>query len=109
MRLLPSRTVATLSIWKRKQMGTPGITVELITMAIQSLLLPSKPERTCTGDLSSRHSRVSLLRRIYDAIIAAQRARAEREIARYLQNSGLKLTDALEREIEHRFSGVKRK
>jgi hypothetical protein len=47
----------------------------------------------------------SLLRRIYDAIVAHGRARAEREIGRYLQTHRDKLTDGLEREIERRFGG----
>jgi hypothetical protein len=44
-----------------------------------------------------------LLRRFYHAIVAHRRARAEQEIARYLQTHRDKLTDGLEREIERRF------
>jgi hypothetical protein len=43
-----------------------------------------------------------LLRRFYDSIVAHRRARAEQEIARYLQTHRDKLTDSLEREIERR-------
>jgi hypothetical protein len=45
----------------------------------------------------------SLLRRLYDAIVAQQHARAEREVARYLRIHRDRFTDALEREIERRF------
>ena len=45
----------------------------------------------------------SVLRRLYDAIIKARQAEAEREIARYLALRGGKLTDSIEREIERRF------
>lgn len=51
---------------------------------------------------SSRPTR-GLLRRLYDAMIKARQQEAEREIARYLQLSGGKLTDSIEREIERRF------
>ena len=48
-------------------------------------------------------SRVPLLRRFYDAIVASKRVRAEQEVARYLLTHRDKLTDSLEREIERRF------
>lgn len=44
----------------------------------------------------------SLFRRWYDAFMAAQQRRADREIARYIEASG-GLTDSVEREIERRF------
>jgi hypothetical protein len=47
----------------------------------------------------------SLLRRLWDAIVAQQHARAEREVARYLRTHRDRFTDALEREIERRFPG----
>ena len=45
----------------------------------------------------------SLLRRIYQAIIQSQQYRADRAIARLLNERGGKFTDALEREIERRY------
>ena len=45
----------------------------------------------------------ALLRRILDAMIAARRQEVERAIGRYINNNGGKLTDSLERDIEHRF------
>ena len=45
----------------------------------------------------------NLLRRLYAAVIEQRRRSAEREIARYLARSGMKFTDAVEREVERRF------
>jgi len=45
----------------------------------------------------------SLLRRFWDAIVAQQHARAEREVARFLRAHRDRFTDALEREIERKF------
>jgi hypothetical protein len=53
---------------------------------------------------TSKSIRKSILARAYDAIVAAQRRRAEREIARYLATRG-PLTDEIEREIMRRLSG----
>jgi hypothetical protein len=48
-----------------------------------------------------RPARKSLLTRMYNALVAAQSRRAEREIARYLASRG-PLTDEVEREIMRR-------
>jgi ribosomal protein S19E (S16A) len=45
----------------------------------------------------------NVFRRLFDAIEQANMQRAEREIARYLNNGGRKFTDEAEREIERRF------
>ena len=45
----------------------------------------------------------SVWRRLFDAMITARQIEADREIARYLELSGGKLTDNIEREIERRF------
>jgi hypothetical protein len=45
----------------------------------------------------------NLIRRLYAAIIASRQRRAEREIADYLARSGLKFTDAVERDMERHF------
>ena len=50
---------------------------------------PSQPQR-------------SLWRRWFDAIMAAQQRRADREIARYIATRG-GITDSTEREVERRF------
>ena len=47
--------------------------------------------------------RRGLLRRLVDAMVASRQRQAEREIARFLQANGGRLTDNLEREIERRF------
>ena len=43
------------------------------------------------------------LRRIWEAVMAARRSRAETEIADYITMRGGRITDALERDIERRF------
>ena len=48
-------------------------------------------------------SRPGLFSRMYTALLAARLRAAEREVARYLANSGGKFTDEAEREIERRF------
>jgi hypothetical protein len=47
--------------------------------------------------------RRSLWRRIFEAMIEARRSQAEREIAFYLEKTGGRFTDEIEREIESRF------
>lgn len=44
-----------------------------------------------------------LLRRLFDAMIASRQRQAEREIDYYLQRTGGKFTDTIEREIERHF------
>jgi len=55
------------------------------------------------GSTTTRAPRRGLLARIFDAMVASRQRQAEREIARYLRNSGGKITDEAEREIERRF------
>ena len=74
--------------------------MELITVPMQSLTAPSGAN--CT-EVIQPGSRAPLLRRVYDAVLAGQNRRAEREIARYLREHGGKFTDGLEREIERYF------
>jgi hypothetical protein len=50
----------------------------------------------------------TLWRRMFDALVEAQQRRADREIARYLANHGLVLTDETEREIMRRLAGGRR-
>ena len=49
---------------------------------------------------TSAGSRRSVWRRLLDALIDARMRRAEQEIALYLERTGGKLTDDVEREIE---------
>lgn len=44
-----------------------------------------------------------LLRRLFATVTAARMRQAEREVARYLADTGGKFTDEAEREIERRF------
>ena len=45
-----------------------------------------------------------LWRRVIDAIAEARQRQVEREMANYVERSGIAFTDATEREIERRFS-----
>ena len=48
-------------------------------------------------------SRPGLFSRMYTALLAARLRAAEREVGRYLADTGGKFTDEAEREIERRF------
>jgi hypothetical protein len=54
---------------------------------------------------STKPSRPSIWRRMYDAMVASQQVRAEREVANYLASHGGLLTDGMEREIMVRLNG----
>ncbi len=56
---------------------------------------------------AAKPARKPLLKRIYDAFVAAQARRADREIARYVATRG-PLSDELEREIMRRLAGTRR-
>ena len=51
---------------------------------------------------AKQQSRPGLLRQLLDALVTSQLQQTEREIARYLESTGGKLTDTVEREIEER-------
>jgi hypothetical protein len=51
---------------------------------------------------AKQHSTRDLLKRLLDALVASQLQQTEHEIARYLESTGGKLTDTVEREIEKR-------
>ena len=53
--------------------------------------------------------RRSLWRRIFEAMIEARRVQAEREIALYLERTGGRFSDDVEREIERRFLSLQRR
>lgn len=53
-------------------------------------------------------SHPSIWRRMYDALVASQQQRAEREVANYLASHGGLLTDDMEREIMVRLNGSQR-
>jgi len=50
----------------------------------------------------------SLIGHVLDAMMAARMRQAEREVARYLADTGGKFTDEVEREIERRFLSAPR-
>ena len=51
---------------------------------------------------AKQRSKAGLLRRLVDALVASQLQRTEYEIARYLESTGGKFTDSIERKIEER-------
>jgi hypothetical protein len=51
---------------------------------------------------AKRRSKGGLLRRLLDALVASRLQRTEYEIACYLESTGGKFTDSIEREIEER-------
>lgn len=51
-----------------------------------------------------RASRRSVFRRLYDAMIKARQAEAERVVAHYIKRTGGRLSDSVEREIERLFT-----
>jgi hypothetical protein len=52
----------------------------------------------------TKRSRVGSVRRLLDALVVWQLRQTEHEITRYLESTGGKLTDAVEREIAERLS-----
>ena len=52
---------------------------------------------------AAKVAKPNLFRRLYAAVSTSRQRRAEREIAQYLARSGLKFTDAVERDVERRF------
>jgi hypothetical protein len=51
---------------------------------------------------TKQRSRTALLRRVLDVLVTSRLQQTEHEIARYLESTGGKLTDTVEREIEER-------
>ena len=51
---------------------------------------------------TKQHSTSELLKRLLDALVTSQLQQTEHEIGRYLESTGGKLTDTVEREIEER-------
>jgi hypothetical protein len=60
------------------------------------------PSGRGTARVSSRAPGRSIWRRLLDAIVVARQHHAEREVRRYLEGTGGKFTDTVEREIEER-------
>ena len=75
-------------------MATLPLRFQSATPRLHRRLAPKRQHRAADN---------ALLRRLYDGIIVARQMQAEREIARYLEMTGGKLTDSVEREIERRF------
>ena len=51
---------------------------------------------------AKQRSRAGLLRALVDVVVTSPQQQTEHEIARYLESTGGKLTDTVEREIEER-------
>ena len=61
-------------------------------------VIPSSP-----SGRAKQLTKPGLLRRLLDALVASRLQYTEHEIARYLERTGGKLTDTVEREIEECF------
>jgi hypothetical protein len=70
-----------------------------LTYSHDSLAVPAAEAAAA----SAQHK--PIWRRIYDAMVASQQRRAEREIAMYLASHGGLFTDDMEREMMRRLSG----
>jgi len=64
-----------------------------LALTLNGFVIPQSPARKGPG----------LFARALAALVAARQVAAEREIARYVNASGGKFTDDMEREIERRF------
>jgi hypothetical protein len=71
-------------------------------MSTNTLTYSHSEAATAQADTPARKS---IWRRLFDAMIASQQRRAEREIAHYLASRGGILNDETEREIMQRLSG----
>ncbi len=60
------------------------------------------PSGRGTARVTARGAGRSIWRRLLDAIVEARQHHAEREVRRYLEGTGGKFTDTVEREIEER-------
>ena len=60
------------------------------------------PSGRGTARVTPRASGRSIWRQLLDAIMEARQHHAEREVRRYLEGTGGKFTDSVEREIEER-------
>jgi len=69
-----------------------------LTYSHDSLAVPAAAATTSA-------QRRPIWRRVYDAMVASQQRRAEREIAMYLASHGGLFTDGMEREMMLRMSG----
>jgi hypothetical protein len=68
-----------------------------------STLTYTTPDHAPAAD--AKPARRPFWSRVFDALIAAQQRRADREIARYLATHGHLLSDDAEREIMRRLAG----
>ena len=77
-------------------------------MALADYFLHHRDVPASPSGQATQLSRPGLLRRLLDAVVAWQLRQAEHDIARYLESTGGKLTDRLEREIEERLGPHRR-
>ena len=62
-------------------------------------------DSVAAAEAAEQRQRRSFWRRVFEAMVASQQRRAEREIAIYLASHGGLFTDDTEREIMRRMSG----
>jgi hypothetical protein len=63
-------------------------------------IVPFRSRKPAAGHAAAR--RPGLLRRIFDAVFESRMKHAEREIARYFERTGGRMTDDLERRMTQR-------
>lgn len=69
-----------------------------VSTQLQDFILPNAPAASATSPASR-----SWLARLAQAFVDARMRQAEREIARFIEHHGGRMTDGLERQIEREF------
>jgi len=74
-------------------------------MAFAAHLSPDSAPALPGNPAEAGHPRPGIFARLLNALMTMQRARAEAEVARFIDRNGGRITDDLEREISRRFGG----
>jgi hypothetical protein len=75
---------------------------------VHGRLAPAVSLRRARVQAGEPQPRRGFLLRIVDAVADSNRRKAEREIARFIERNGGRITDRLERAIEHRYGAGER-
>jgi hypothetical protein len=84
-------------------MATHSLTSPLATYEFTRTTKAAPAAVAPTSPTVAIHRPRSAVRRFFDAMMEARYRRVEHEIALYLERTGNKLTDSVERDIERRF------
>src|SRR5262245_44765603 len=76
---------------------------------IMSTLTYSRSHLADAASTAGKPERKGFWRRVYEALVASQQRRADREIAAYIARHGGLLTDDMERQIMQRIAGDRRR